>query len=99
MYKDKDIRVALSSQVTVASVVANHLGLKSNFFSHNKDSAILNETFEMFKIEGIVHLRLPLELRKYITDYHAVVIKNEESAEEFDYVIKLNANNKIGFWR
>lgn len=99
MYAHKDISTALSQEVTVASVVASHLGLKPNFFSHNKDSVILNETFELFKIEGIVHLRLPSELRRYITDYHAVVIADDDEEFEFDYVIKLNANNKIGFWK
>jgi hypothetical protein len=99
MYASKDIKEALSAEVTVASVVANHLGLKSNFFSHNKNSTILNETFELFKIEGIVHLRLPTKLRKYITEYHAVVLLSEDDELDFDYVVQLNANNKIGFWK
>jgi len=99
MYEDKDINTALSNEVTVASVVANHLGLKPNFFSHNKDSAILNATFEIFKIEGIVHLKLPAQLRTYITEYHAVVIKHDADIDEFDYVVNLNSKNKIGFWK
>jgi len=98
-YAHKDISKALNSDVTVASVVANHLGLKSNFFSHNKDSTILKQTFEIFKIEGVVHLKLPSNLRDYITNYNAVVIGKEDDESEFDYVIGLNAKNKIGFWR
>lgn len=99
MYANKDIGEAFNEQVTVASVVANHLGLKANFFSNNKDSSVLKETFELFKIEGVVHLKLPAGLREYLTEYNASVVGIEEDEEEFDYVIRLNSKNKIGFWK
>ena len=99
MYINKNIKNALSEEVTVASVVAKHLGLKSNFFSQNKNSKILKQNFELFKVEGIIHLRLPSELRRYIADFNAVVMLDDEDETEFDYVVPLNANNKIGFWK
>ena len=99
MYDEFSIKNALDSDVAVASVVAHHLGLYSNFFTVNKDSSVLKKTFKIFKVQGVVHLKLPMYLKKYIVEYNATLLKSDDDENEFDFVVKLNNHKKIGFWK
>jgi len=89
----------LLDNVVASTVITKYLGLNSNFFSSNKDSKILNKNFEVLRIEGVVHIKFASELKKYLAEYHAVLLDEKENVSEYDYVVELNKNKKIGFWR
>ena len=99
MYNFKSVGEALRAEVVVASIVAKHLGLSSNFFSQNLNPQTFNNEIEIFKIEGVVHLKLPPSLKNGIANYQSILLNIDEDEEEFDYVVPLNSNKKIGFWR
>ena len=96
---DKHIEEATKDNVLVASIVAKHLGLPLNFFANNTTSTTLNKEINIFKIEGVMHVKLPNSLIKGLSSYQAVVLDIQEQEEEYAYTVPLNKNKKIGFWR
>lgn len=99
MYHSDGLGESLASDTTVASAVAKHLGLPSSFFSRNFKSKMLRNKFYLFKIDGIIMIKIPEKFKKYLSDYKVVSLNIDEDESEFEFVIELTNKTKIGFWR
>ena len=99
MPSEKNLKDTLLDNIVASTVLAKYLGLNHNFFPSNKNSKVLKENFSVFTVEGVLHIKVKKETLKYLKEYHAVVIDSNEDISEYDYIVNLNKNKKIGFWR
>jgi len=95
------IEKILKDNIIVASILEKYLGLKPNYFAKKKYSNVKSFTKELdiFKMDTVIMVSVPPELKKYLSEYKAMLLNIREDESEFDYIFKLDKYYKIGFWR
>ncbi len=86
----------------LASSVARHFGLRAEYFSqaYRTGSATLHNEIELQEQCSMLFIRLPKEAMQMLRN-GAVAVKldcNEEE-KEFDYILQLTRQTRIGFWK
>lgn len=86
----------------LASSVARHFGLRAEYFSqaYRTGGATLHDEIVLQKQCDMLFIKLPKKAMEMLRD-GAIVVKLDcdDDEKEFDYILQLTRQTRIGFWK
>ena len=82
----------------VANALAEYLGLDNRYFSRVREES-LTDGVKLYKFKRVILVKLPKEVYELLKTHTAVVLTENDSEDDYDYVFNLTSKTKIGFWK
>ena len=87
----------------LGTFLASRLNLNSRYFSNifNSKRRTLNSVVDVKKLGGLIFVSVPFEAKRYIDDISFVPTKltSEDDDRDFEYILELTKDTRIGFWK
>jgi len=94
--------IVIQDGFMIGTWLARYFGLGSRYFSQisRRNCSTLNDQVEVKRIEGIVFVSVPKEIRQHINDgYTACKIEAGDDTDMYNHIFELTRDTKIGFWK